>query len=261
MLGSALTVAIFPIFLAAPAAPPPAPPVPPVASAIAAVEPAAPWNPEDGDCGRAARLLDELMAPLAGRQPGAGAESALRRLIEQLGDEDWPRREAASRELVGCGVLAVPLLRGALDHRDPEIVFRARLILDEIPATALERVLAGLDACSGSAATGRPRKIMAELAIIHEAASAALARFERGETAVAGAVAGYLQEAEASGDGRAADGHRLTARIVEARCAALKFIAAGLKDEVAELAARREDYLRREVEKAGEALAVARPEE
>src|SRR4051812_46657240 len=46
-------------------------------------------------------------------------------LIEQLGDDDFERREAAQRALLREGARVVPLLEKRLDHKDTEV--RSRL--------------------------------------------------------------------------------------------------------------------------------------
>ena len=45
----------------------------------------------------------------------------VQRLIEQLGDRDYRARERAERQLEAEGQSALPLLRKALGHRDPEV--------------------------------------------------------------------------------------------------------------------------------------------
>jgi hypothetical protein len=51
--------------------------------------------------------------------------AALTGLVEQLGDRDFRAREAAERLLHAQGAVALPLLRKALGHRDPEVRRRA----------------------------------------------------------------------------------------------------------------------------------------
>ncbi len=51
------------------------------------------------------------------------------RLIEQLGDLDWTQREAATEKLSGIGSPALPALKQALKHSDPEIKMRAMLLI------------------------------------------------------------------------------------------------------------------------------------
>jgi WD40 repeat protein len=53
----------------------------------------------------------------------------LERLIQQLGSDDFTRREAASKRLQDIGEPALPALRKALTSDDPEVFNRARRIL------------------------------------------------------------------------------------------------------------------------------------
>lgn len=57
-------------------------------------------------------------------KPRGGEDPALRqlpRLIEQLGDSDFHKREAAEKAILAIGVDALPRLREAAEHRDPEV--------------------------------------------------------------------------------------------------------------------------------------------
>ena len=56
----------------------------------------------------------------------------IRQLIAQLGHREYHKREQAQKELVKLGYDAVPALRDALNHKDPEIHHRAQLVLTEI---------------------------------------------------------------------------------------------------------------------------------
>jgi HEAT repeat protein len=78
-----------------------------------------------------------------------GAEEKIKKLIVQLGDDDFDTREAASRDLKSRGPVALPFLRAAKKNTDPEVVRRAEDCVDAIehdfaPAvvTAVVRVLA-----------------------------------------------------------------------------------------------------------------------
>ncbi|MBI3855470.1 MAG: HEAT repeat domain-containing protein [Planctomycetes bacterium] len=73
-----------------------------------------------------------------------------RRLIDRLGDEDPPVREAAMQALVALGNDALPLLRPAADHPDAEIRTRVSLLLRQIDQAAYFKSLALVQ---------RPRKI------------------------------------------------------------------------------------------------------
>jgi HEAT repeat protein len=57
-------------------------------------------------------------------------------LIRQLGDEDFRRREEASRRLGRLGWVVLPALRRALDDPDLEIALRARVCIQKIEGAA-----------------------------------------------------------------------------------------------------------------------------
>jgi hypothetical protein len=84
---------------------------------------------------RARKLLQDIAAaprkPEPSRPPVKVPDN-VKKLIEQLGDEHFEVREKATKELIALGPEAVPGLRGALDHSDPEVHARARRILDTI---------------------------------------------------------------------------------------------------------------------------------
>jgi HEAT repeat protein len=64
----------------------------------------------------------------------AATEAQIKALIEDLGDDDFEKREAASRALVGLGVRARPFLKAALGHPDLEVRSRAARCLKEAEA-------------------------------------------------------------------------------------------------------------------------------
>src|SRR5262245_38058551 len=65
-------------------------------------------------------------------KPQAKVPENVKKLIDQLGDERFEVRETATKELINLGVVAVPGLRLALEHVDPEVRMRARRVLDVI---------------------------------------------------------------------------------------------------------------------------------
>jgi hypothetical protein len=74
----------------------------------------------------------------AGAQAPAGAPpSGLGPLVEQLGDRDFRLRDDAARRLQAEGVAALPALRRALGHPDPEVRRRARDLIPAIETAAL----------------------------------------------------------------------------------------------------------------------------
>ena len=88
------------------------------------------------------RLVACLVAMVACASAFADApavKSALPALIEQLGDKDYEKREAAEKAIVAIGPETLPALRKAAEHDDPEVRRRvARLI----PYLERERVVA-----------------------------------------------------------------------------------------------------------------------
>ena len=65
--------------------------------------------------------------------PDAGASDALERLIDQLGDDDYRMREAATTRILSSGAPALSALQARLEtERDPEIRFRLRFIIDNL---------------------------------------------------------------------------------------------------------------------------------
>lgn len=67
-------------------------------------------------------VLLALASFLPGRQPPpAPPEQSVPKLIEQLGDQDFKVREAAVRAIEKLGPEALPALRKAKDHPDPEV--------------------------------------------------------------------------------------------------------------------------------------------
>ncbi len=73
-------------------------------------------------------LLLAAVAP----PPAAPPPTVIARWIEELGDDEFTVREAASRKLQNAGQLAEPALQKALNHTDAEIRLRAKTILAEL---------------------------------------------------------------------------------------------------------------------------------
>jgi hypothetical protein len=61
----------------------------------------------------------------------------LHRLVEQLGDRDYRARDSAERRLVAEGTAALPLLRKAMGHKDPEVRRRALRLVPGLEHAAL----------------------------------------------------------------------------------------------------------------------------
>ena len=74
-----------------------------------------------------------LSVLLVGAAPPATVSAArITALIEQLGDDSFDRREAASKALIDIGVPAVPFLRKATTSKDLEIRCRAERVIQAI---------------------------------------------------------------------------------------------------------------------------------
>lgn len=69
---------------------------------------------------------------LLARSPGEKEMARLDQLIAQLGDEDFARREQATKDLTAYGNRALAALRIAVKNKDPEVKSRAQEALDQI---------------------------------------------------------------------------------------------------------------------------------
>lgn len=76
-------------------------------------------------------------------------EGAVDTLIRNLSDDSWDVREKATAELIKVGKEALPKLEIALRSDDPEVVSRARRIVERIRVDSIEggKVVEGLQAC------------------------------------------------------------------------------------------------------------------
>lgn len=75
---------------------------------------------------------DALVAFIRKLSPGEAEHKKIAGLIRQLGDDDFSKRQAASRELVSWGPVAVEALRTATRDGDAEIAYRASACLADI---------------------------------------------------------------------------------------------------------------------------------
>lgn len=80
-------------------------------------------------------LLPILPAELCGQERSSNRE--VRELISQLGDPSYENRERAELAILKIGKPAVPLLKGALDHDDPEVKKRVWTIMKAMPFRAV----------------------------------------------------------------------------------------------------------------------------
>ncbi len=77
-----------------------------------------------------------LTAPGRAAPPDAD-NAALERLVEQLGDRDFRKRDEATRQLESAGARALPVLKKALDHADAEVRRRVRELVPQIETALL----------------------------------------------------------------------------------------------------------------------------
>ena len=85
-------------------------------------------------------------APPAQGQRAEAVSDEIRGLIDQLGADDYGRREAAAKRLKALGKAALPALREAAEHDDPEVASRAQALVKRIdvrPLPAPDRRNAG----------------------------------------------------------------------------------------------------------------------
>jgi hypothetical protein len=73
-----------------------------------------------------------LLAYLRSQTPGPARLAKVKALVRQLGDDDFTKRQEASKGLVAAGVIALPYLREAAKGSDREVVRRARDCLKQI---------------------------------------------------------------------------------------------------------------------------------
>lgn len=139
--------------------------------------------------------------------------------IDKLGDDNYPIREAAAKELLALGRVTLPQLREALNDRDFEIAHRARHLIDDIenkpsgnlpsaavrllalrkPPGAAEALLAYLPLAEEDKLTDEVKKSLALLARRGDKLDAALVNALADESPLVRAVAA---EALVRGDGK-----------------------------------------------------------
>jgi len=91
-----------------------------------------PSRGRDGEIDRTPMAAPPILPkPAPQGPPPPGVEA----LVESMGSPDWEVRSRAERKLVALGRRALPALRKALEHADPEIRWRA--------AEAIERIEKG----------------------------------------------------------------------------------------------------------------------
>jgi hypothetical protein len=76
-----------------------------------------------------------------GPPPDPTLADKIKQLIKDLGSEDWETREKASEELIKIGEPAIePLVAVTKEGADPEVVWRAQIILKELGYTTDETI-------------------------------------------------------------------------------------------------------------------------
>jgi hypothetical protein len=80
-----------------------------------------------------ALLLTPLRAAAAAPAATQPASEEIKKLIDQLGDNDYPKREDAAKKLKAVGKPALPALKEAIaGNEDPEVVSRAQALVKRI---------------------------------------------------------------------------------------------------------------------------------
>ncbi|HOX04846.1 MAG TPA: hypothetical protein PK280_00480 [Planctomycetota bacterium] len=81
-------------------------------------------------------------SPSPAPQPEAAdpEEARARILVAQLGDNEWEKREAASKALAAMGASALPVVEAALKSPDAEIATRAAALADAVRANARREI-------------------------------------------------------------------------------------------------------------------------
>jgi hypothetical protein len=73
--------------------------------------------------------------------PSSDEAARIRHLIDDLGSDDFRVREGAQKALSGFGERALPALREARSHANPEVRFRAEQLVRQVEGGPRERVL------------------------------------------------------------------------------------------------------------------------
>ena len=86
-------------------------------------------------------LLVAMAVPAFAADPKAPDEAAIRKLIDQLGDDDFDKRETAAKRLEAIGIAALPLLRKTVaESKDAEQRARADELAAKIAKSAFVQV-------------------------------------------------------------------------------------------------------------------------
>jgi HEAT repeat protein len=137
-----------------------------------------------------------LLALIGEHTLTAELRQTIKERIGKLGDDDYSTREAAEKELLALGRVALPQLREAIRDYDPERARRARFLIDHIeqepsrnlpsvavrllalrkPAGAVEALLSYLPLAEEENLTAEVKKSLATLALRDGKLDAALVR-------------------------------------------------------------------------------------
>ncbi len=117
----------------------------------------------------------------------AGDEGRIKKLIRQLGDDDFNQREDASLQLSGLGLRARPFLQEAASDADAEIAHRAKECLKQVDeGTAAEVVAAAVRLLAKRKPDGAAEALLIYLPSAAEATLAEEVRLALAELAAAG---------------------------------------------------------------------------
>jgi HEAT repeat protein len=85
-----------------------------------------------------------LLAYVKAQTPSLEDDARLQRLVRQLGDDDFDKREEASQELVKAGRKAVAYLKPAAASKDLEVARRAEKCLEAVVDSPLANLMPGV---------------------------------------------------------------------------------------------------------------------
>ena len=101
-------------------------------------------------------------------QPSASSRQAVERLITQLGDDDYFRRESASKQLLRLPVMPLDALRSATRSDDPEIRWRAKEVLAEAGGQSSALIHAALKTVEQNRLQGLAEPILKVIPLCNE---------------------------------------------------------------------------------------------
>ena len=142
---------------------------------------------------------ESLAGYLTSLHPTPDRQQQLRALVAQLGDADFTRREAAMRELMRQVSGLAPILMEAAGGDNPEIRWRARLVLNQTDRESRSLLGAVLTVIHETKVAGLAQRLMPVLPLCSD--ESLRQQLRRALAATAGpADAGYLRQQLAAGD-------------------------------------------------------------